>query len=366
MYIKNIELKNFRNYEALQLEFDKNVNLILGMNAQGKTNLLEAVYVSSIGRSFRTNRDSDMVKFGCDYAKVALETAKTDDEGSVEIFFHKDKNKFAKIDGVKIKKTSELLKNVYIVIFSPEDLKIVKDEPEKRRKFIDRELCQIKPSYYDALANYKKILTQRNAYLKEIEINTDILDIWDIQLAKYGAAIMQHRAEFVKKISDIGNSLHFGITNGRENLKISYAPNLKLCENTALQEKLFYGALKNSIDNDLRQRTTTKGPHKDDIEFFIDEINVRNFGSQGQQRTTALSLKLAEISIIKEESGESPILLLDDVMSELDFERQEYLVKSLYGVQLFITTTEIPDILKEKFPDGKIFYVENGSIRKTL
>lgn len=362
MYIKNIELKNFRNYEELRLDFDENVNLILGRNAQGKTNLLEAVYVSSIGRSFRTNRDSDMIKFGCDYAKVFLETVKADDEGSVEIIFNKDKNKFAKIDGVKIKKTSELLKNVYIVIFSPEDLKIVKDEPEKRRKFIDRELCQIKPAYYDSLANYKKILMQRNAYLKETEIDTGILDIWDMQLARYGASIICLRDEFVRKISDVGCKIHSGITNGKENLRISYAPNIKFCKDKKEQEELFYDLLKKSFDNDLHQRTTTKGPHKDDIEFFIDEVNVRSFGSQGQQRTAALSLKLAEINIIREESGENPVLLLDDVMSELDMERQEFLVKSFSDVQLFITTTEIPDILREKFPKCRTYEVEKGRI----
>ena len=364
MYIKNIELKNFRNYDELKLNFDKNVNLILGMNAQGKTNLIEAVYVSSIGRSFRTSKDSDLIGFDKEQARVLVETVRDEDEGSVEILFRRDQKKFAKVNGIKINKSSELLKNVYIVIFSPEDLKIVKDEPEKRRKFIDRELCQIKPAYYDALSNCKKILNQRNAYLKEFEINPSIIDIWDIQLAACGASIIQYRNEFVKKISDIGCEIHSGITNGREKLTIKYAPNIRMCEDKKTQEELFYDILKSSYENDLRQRSTTKGPHKDDIEFFIDGINVRSFGSQGQQRTAALSLKLAEISIIREESGEAPILLLDDVMSELDIQRQEYLVKTLSQVQLFITTTEIPDILKEKFPHARTYYVENGSIRE--
>lgn len=363
MYIKNIELKNFRNYDELKQEFDKNVNLILGMNAQGKTNLIEALYVSSIGRSFRTSRDSDLIGFNKEQAKVFIETVRDNDEGSVELVFRRDKKKFAKVNGITINKTSELLKNVYIVIFSPEDLKIVKDEPEKRRKFIDRELCQIKLAYYDALSNYKKILIQRNAYLKEFEINSSVLDIWDIQLAACGASIMQYRKEFVKKISDISCEIHSGITNGREKLIIKYAPNIILCEDKNNQQELFYDILKKNHENDIRQRTTTKGPHKDDIEFFIDDINVRSYGSQGQQRTAALSLKLAEINIIKEESGESPILLLDDVMSELDINRQEFLLKTLSQVQLFITTTEIPDILKEKFPYAKTYYIENGRIK---
>ena len=362
MYIKNIELKDFRNYESLNLTFNENVNLILGKNAQGKTNLLEAIYVTSIGKSFRTNKDSDLIKFGKDFAKVCAYTYKDETDGSVEIIYHKDSKKYAKVDGVKIRKTSELLKNVYIVIFSPEDLKIVKDEPEKRRRFIDRELCQIRPAYYESLSNYKKILTQRNAYLKEFTVDKSILDIWDMQLAACGALIMHHRDKFIKKISEIGSRIHSGITNGSENMKIRYAPNLEFDENLKNQEEIFYKALKKNFENDMRQRTTTKGPHKDDLEFFIDEINVRNFGSQGQQRTAALSLKLAEITIIKEESGETPVLLLDDVMSELDFERQEFLVKTLYGVQLFITTTEIPEILTEKLPKGNTYYVEKGNV----
>lgn len=362
MYIKNIELKDFRNYESLSLKFNKNVNLILGKNAQGKTNLLEAIYICSIGRSFRTNKDSEMIRFGTDFARVHIETLKEDMEGSVEIIYSKDAKKYAKVGGTKLKKTSELLENVYLVIFSPEDLKIVKDEPEKRRKFIDRELCQIKPSYYDSLSKYKKILSQRNAYLKEIKIDKEVLDIWDMQLARYGAIVMNLRNEFIKKLSVIAASTHWKITNEKENLEIKYSPNIEFLQNRKEQEEKFYKKIKESFDADIRQRTTTRGPHKDDFEIFIDGINVRSFGSQGQQRTCALSLKLAEIRIIKEETGIEPVLLLDDVMSELDMERQEYLVKSLSNVQLFITTTEIPDILIKKFENYSVFNVEGGQV----
>ena len=257
MYIKKIELTDFRNYDSLSLNFDKNVNLILGKNAQGKTNLLESVYVTAIGKSFRTNKDSDLIKFEKAFAKVCAYTYKDETDGSVEIIYHKDSKKYAKVDGVKIRKTSELLKNVYIVIFSPEDLKIVKDEPEKRRRFIDRELCQIRPAYYESLSNYKKILTQRNAYLKEFTVDPSILDIWDMQLASSGASIMYHRDKFIKKISEIGSKIHSGITNGSENMIIRYAPNLKLDEKLKNQEEIFYQALKKSFENDMRQRTTT-------------------------------------------------------------------------------------------------------------
>lgn len=362
MFIKNIKLKNFRNYEELELNFDKNVNLILGSNAQGKTNLLEAIYVTSFGKSFRTSKDSEMIRFGSDIANVKIETAREDYDGSIDISIANNSKKFVKVDGVKIRKTSELLKNVYIVIFSPEDLKIVKDEPEKRRKFIDRELCQIKPSYYDNLSNYKKVLLQRNAYLKEEQPDSSVIDIWDMQLSKYGASIIRQRKAFIESLNKISSRIHSSITDKSENLFIKYCPNIEFIKDSEELEKYYFDVLKKSFSNDLRQRTTTKGIHKDDIEFFIDGVNVRNFGSQGQQRTSALSLKLAEISIIESETGETPILLLDDVMSELDSKRQEFLIKSLKHIQLFVTTTEIPEKLLKRFPSGNIFNVSQGKI----
>lgn len=360
MYIKEIELKNFRNYDELHLEFNENLNFIIGNNAQGKTNLLEGIYLSSIGKSFRTSRDSDLIGFDKEFCKVKVKGEKELFPVEVEITLKRDLGKAIKINGVNISKSSELLENIYIVIFSPEDLKIVKDEPEKRRKFIDKELCLLRPSYYDALSNYKKVLTQRNTYLKEFNIEPSILDIWDMQLAKYGAIIISMREDFIKKIDSISKKIHSNITNGKEDLKIEYNPNIKNEED--LEEKI-YNILKDARQNDLRLRTTTKGPHRDDIEFYINDINVRNFGSQGQQRTAALSLKLAELNLIKEETGESAILLLDDVMSELDITRQEFLIKSLSDIQLFITTTEITDSLQEVVSKGKIYTVEKGKIK---
>lgn len=360
MYIREIELKNFRNYEELNLEFDEKVNFIIGNNAQGKTNLLEGVFMSSIGKSFRTSKDVEMIGFDKDFFKIRVVAEKELFPTEVEILMKRDAGKFIKVDGVNISKTSELLENIYIVIFSPEDLKIVKDEPEKRRKFINRELCLLKPLYYDSLNNYKKVLIQRNIYLKEKYIDNSILDIWDIQLARYGSKIISIRQDFIEKIDKISNQLHKNITNGKENLRIEYDPNIKNEEN--LESKL-YECLKQSESNDIRLRTTTRGPHRDDIQFFIDDVNVRNYGSQGQQRTAALSLKLAELNLIKEETGESAILLLDDVMSELDIERQEFLVKSLNDIQMFITTTEIPDKLKSMVHLGKTFEVSKGKIK---
>lgn len=364
MYIKKIKIKDFRNYDELELDFNSKVNFILGQNAQGKTNLLESLYITSIGKSFRTGRDSEMIGFDKDFARVYAEISRDEIDGSVEIIIDRTGKKFVKLDGVKIRRASELLKNVYIVIFSPEDLKIVKDEPEKRRKFIDRELCQIKPAYYDSLSNYKKVLLQRNTYLKENNIEPSILDIWDMQLSKYGAQVMHRRNEFIEKLNDISSEIHGNITGGREKLKLKYAPNLEYIEDIYEQEMYLYEVLKKSYENDLKQRTTTKGPHKDDLEFYIDGINARSFGSQGQQRTCALSLKLAEITIIEEETGEKPILLLDDVMSELDSVRQKFLVKSLEDIQLFITTTEMSDKLLGEFPEKNIFNIKCGKAEK--
>jgi len=364
MYIKHIELNDFRNYENLQLDFHENVNLILGDNAQGKTNLLEAIYITSIGRSFRTNKDSELIKFDANMAKIYVEAEKEIAETCVNVIIKKDSKKSIKKDGVHLKKSSQLLENILIVIFSPEDMKIVKDEPEKRRRFIDRELCQIQPLYYDSLSNYKKILLQRNFYLKEDKIDPGMLDLWDVQLAKYGGRIIRLRDQFIKKISDFSGAIHNSITGGRESLFLEYNPNISLTENESDLEGFFYDEIKKAFKNDCRQRTTTRGPHKDDISFYVGGVNMRSFGSQGQQRTCALSLKLAELNLIKEETNEDAILLLDDVMRELDLHRQEYLIKTLKENQLFITTTDIDDKLRASFPQAKQIYVEKGKIRE--
>lgn len=358
MYIKEIQLKDFRNYTNLKAKFHKNVNIFLGQNAQGKTNLLESIYITSMGKSFRTGKDKDMIRFGSDFFRVKA-TAVKEDELTVEMAVNQDGKKGIKIDEIKARKMSELFENIYIVIFSPEDLRIVKDEPEKRRKFIDRELCQIKPSYYVNLNKYKKVLAQRNAYLKEYEIDDSILDIWDMQLAEYGSKIIELRNEFIKKINVISRSIHKDITNKKEELQVIYEPSIEYCNN--LQE-IYYKELKLNRSNDIRKRNTGKGPHKDDLKLISNGIDLRNFGSQGQQRTAALSLKLSEIKLIKEETEENPILLLDDVLSELDRERQKFLINSLKDTQIFITTTEISEEVENSLGDIKYFEIENGKI----
>lgn len=361
MYIKKIILNNFRNYDNLDIDFHEKINLFTGNNAQGKTNLLESIYIMSLGKSFRTNKDSEMINFNEDYGKAKSISIKDNRELEVEIIYGKE-GKTIKIDGLKTSKNADILENVYIVIFSPEDLKIVKDEPEKRRKFIDRELCQLKPIYYKNLARYKKILQQRNALLKQNEIDESLLYVWDKELSDYGAKIIHYRKDFIEKLDIISSEIHNKITNGKEIFELFYESNIEVNDSLEAQKELFLEKLQKNSKKDIFRRTTSIGPHKDDLKIIINEIDIRHFGSQGQQRTAALSLKLAEIKLIKEETGEDAILLLDDVLSELDKERQSFLINSLNDVQLFITATDIEKDLEKTLPKGFTFLVENGKI----
>lgn len=354
MYINKLEIENFRNYEKEIIDFHKRANLIIGKNAQGKTNLLESLYLTSLGRSFRTNLPKEMINFEKDYCRVKAEYEKNG-SGVVEVALNKEGKKSIKVNGVKLDKSSQILDNVLTVIFSPEDLKIVKEEPEKRRNFIDKELCQIKFSYFDSLNNYKKILEQRNAYLKEINIDRSALEVWDEALAYHGTRIINLRAKFIKILEEISKDIHAGITGGKEVLSVKYEPNVD-------PESNLLEAIKNNLESDIRNRTSGKGPHKDDIKICIDGINARKFSSQGQQRTAALSLKLAEIELIRIEKKTAPVLLLDDVLSELDGSRQKYLVEYLRDIQLFIASAELSEQLKKSFTDGKIFTVKGGKI----
>ncbi len=359
MYIKEIELKDFRNYKELRTSFSKNVNIFLGNNAQGKTNLLEGIYLNAMAKSFKTTKDKELIRFGEEFCKIKTIAFFDDDEHSTEIVINKEGKKGVKLDGVKISRTSELLERIFIIIFSPEDLKIVKDEPEKRRKFIDRELCQIKPGYYNDLSNYKRVLKQRNTYLKEERIDTSILDIWDHELARYGSKVISRRNDFIKRINEISKEIHKNISGGKENLELVYEPNISF---SADIENDFYEIISSSRNDDIRNRTTGRGPHKDDLKISADGIDLRKFGSQGQQRTAALSLKLSEIKLIEDEMGEKPILLLDDVLSELDNDRQNFLIHSLGGNQLFITTTDISGKVARQLPEGKVFKITSGQI----
>ena len=362
MYIKHLEIKNFRNYEDLSIDFDPRVNLIAGSNAQGKTNLIEAVYLTSMGRSFRTAHDADLIRFGQDRAFIRVEAEKAFIDTKVEVRINRQSKKSILKDGSVIRKTSELMKNIIIVVFSPEDLRSVKDEPATRRRFIDRELSQIQPAYFSCLSGYRKALLQRNSYLKNERIDPGLLDLWDAEIVKYGAELMQLRKAFVDQISILSGRIHSRITNRVEELEVVYDPNLTYDPDRKEQEKIIAEALKASRDSDRRMRTTFRGPHKDDMQFFVNGVNCRKYGSQGQQRTAALSLKLAELDFIREETGENGILLLDDVMSELDASRREYLIRSLEENQLFVTATDVDEGLLRAYGDAKIIRIRDGHV----
>ena len=365
MYLKKIELKNFRNYEEEEVEFHRKVNIITGKNAQGKTNLLESLYIMSLGKSFRTNKDTEMIGFKKEFCRAKGTSIKEGRELEIEITIGRE-GKTTKINGVKTLKNIELLENVYMVVFSPEDLKIVKEEPEKRRKFIDRELCQLKPVYYRNLGRYKKILQHRNILLKQQEINEDIIEVWDESLAEYGAKIIMERGRFIEKLNKISREISSRITDGKEALEVTYEASVEQKKNYEEQKEYLKELLNKNLKEDILRRSTSIGPHKDDMKLCVEGVDIRHFGSQGQQRTAALSLKLAEIRLIKEETEIDPILLLDDVLSELDAERQNFLIHSLEEVQLFITTTELGEDVKKKLPEGYTFFVEKGNVTKTI
>ncbi len=354
MFIKNIKLENFRNYRELNCDFHPQVNIFLGQNAQGKTNLLEAIYFTSIGKSFRTLKDKELIYFDEEFCRVSVDYEREGEE-NISIAVNRDGKRLGKVNGIKIEKTSQLMDNLLTVIFSPEDLKIVKEDPEKRRRFVDGELCQLKISYYRNLNRYNKVLLQRNAYLKEENIDEGALAIWDEHLLQYGQKIIEDRDKFIKKLDVISRDIHQGITEGGEKLEIMYAPSISL-------EDDYRDTIKESLENDRLRGNTSRGPHRDDFEVFIDGVNVRSFGSQGQQRTAALSIKLAEIALIREEKGENPILLLDDVFSELDSSRQRYLIDYLEDLQIFITAADISQSVIDSFPKGKTFFIEEGKI----
>ena len=365
MHIEKIELQNFRNYKNLELEFSKNVNLILGKNAQGKTNLLEAVYLTAIGRSFRTSKDLELVKFNENNAIVKVWAEKELNSTTVEISIkrkgEKSSEKFIKKDRKNVTKTSQLLKNILIVIFSPEDLKIVKDEPEKRRKFIDRELSQISPKYYNSLSNYKKSLLQRNTYLKSSQkIDDTFLSVLDDQLIDYGCRVIKHRIKFIKDLEKFGQKKHLEISNELEELSISYQSSVNFTNEEVLMDS-FKMALEKSRSRDLFKKNTGVGPHRDDIAFYINGMDA-SFGSQGQHRSLVLSIKLAEIDLMESITNESPILLLDDVMSELDNTRQLKLLETIsQSIQTFITTTSLDHL--QNLPENlSIFNIQNGKI----
>ncbi len=360
MKINRITLENFRNIESLTLDFD-DVNIIWGENAQGKTNLIEALYLFTGSKSFRGTKDSQLIKFDCDKSSIEIDFLSNNRNQNARIEI-KDKKKVT-LNGIYKKSASDLGEEIKAVIFSPVHLSMIKDGPAERRKFIDTALCQIKANYRNLLKEYNRSLSQRNALLKKCEENpsaVSMLGVWNINLAKTGAKIIYQRLKYIESITPYLKDIFSGISSGKEEIELKYIgadeyeADINKIENQLLEK------LKSHTKIDIFNHTTTKGPHRDDIDILINGSNARIYGSQGQQRSCVLAIKLAEASLLKKMTGMQPIALLDDVMSELDEKRQDYILNHIKEWQVFITCCDKETILKLK--QGKTFHIEKGRL----
>ena len=359
MVVKSLKLKNYRNYEFLNIDFDPFTNIFYGDNAQGKTNILEAVYLSGTTKSHRGTKDRDMVQFEHEEAHIETIIEKNGVPYQIDMHLKKNSPKGIAINKMPIRKASELFGLMNFVFFSPEDLNIIKNGPAERRRFMDLELSQLDKVYLSDLASYNRIINQRNKLLKDMAYNSeleDTLNIWDMQLVTFGNKIMDRRRKFIEEVNEIIYDIHYRLTGCKEKIKLSYEPG---CGVFSLEE-----ALSRNKDRDIRMKSTSAGPHRDDICFMIDNIDIRKFGSQGQQRTAALSLKLSEIELIKYIVKDTPVLLLDDVLSELDKNRQNYLLESIHDIQTFISCTGLDEFVNHRFSINKVFHVQNGHVTK--
>lgn len=357
MIVESLELKNYRNYETLTLSLTPGTNIFYGDNAQGKTNILEALYVCATTKSHRTSKDKDLIRFGEEEAHIRLKLSKKDVPHKIDMHLKKNRTKGVAIDSIPIHKVSELFGIVNIIFFSPEDLSIIKNGPAERRRFLDLELCQLDKIYFYNLTRYHKIIQQRNNLLKQMTFQEDLqetLEIWDDQLIKYGVEIINRRQEFLKMLNEIVFSIHDRLTGGKEEMHLVYEKNV--------EPEQFKKQLQAKQMIDRKQCSTTIGPHRDDIRFLINGIDIRKYGSQGQQRTSALSLKMAEIELVKREICDTPILLLDDVLSELDTSRKNFLLSSIKGVQTLITCTGLEEFIHGQLAINQIYQVSNGTV----
>lgn len=357
MNVKSMQLCNFRNYEVLDIAFDKGTNILYGDNAQGKTNILEAAYVSGTTKSHKGSRDKEMIRFAEKEAHIKTIIEKNDREYQIDLHLRKNKSKGIAVNMVPIKKASDLFGILNIIFFSPEDLNIIKNGPSERRRFIDSELCQLDKIYLSDLTNYNKALNQRNKLLKDIYNHPDLketLPVWDMQLVSYGKKVILRRRQFIDELNEIVYDIHKKISGGKEELLIKYEPNI---DNSFFEDELL-----RMKDKDLKYAQTSVGPHRDDLKIDVNGIDVRKFGSQGQQRSCALSLKLSEIKLVENTIHEKPVLLLDDVLSELDKNRQNYLLQAIQDTQTIITCTGLDDFVQNRFHLDKVYKVENGKV----
>lgn len=364
MRIDRLELSDYRNIGQALLLPHPNVNIIYGKNAQGKTNLLESIWLCSGNKSFRGAKESQMIQFEKPIFQIGLTFS--DRERTQQIRYLAGEKRKILLNGVPLKSLSELSGEFYCVVFNPDDLDIVKDGPSCRRQFLDTAISQIKPIYGKYLSQYESILEQRNVLLKEIRKQSypeDMLEIWDVQLAKLGTILSIFRKDYLEKLKAVGQKIYSGFSGGKEQIGMEYrstiypdSKELKVYSDELINE--YQNMLEESREDDIRLKSTTKGIHRDDFEIEIDGLSAKQFGSQGQQRSCAITLKLSEAALLKNITGEDPVVLLDDVMSELDQQRQHYILNKVKDFQVFITCCDLINTLQ--LEEGKIFYVEDG------
>lgn len=364
MIVKDLRLINFRNYDNLCLEFNDNINIFIGKNAQGKTNLIEALYICSNGKSFRTNRDKELINFNKEQSYIGANTKVNNLEKFIEIKMEKDKAKRIRINKTELKNYKELHTGLIIVVFCPDDLKMIKEGPVLRRSFLDMSISQIKPVYNYNLIRYNKILMQRNNLLKSCRYRKDLInliEVFDIQLSKIGVNIILERSKFIKELNIFVDPIHKNLTSNKEIIEIKYLSNIT-SENKEEMEEEYLKLLRKNLDKDLEFGNTEIGPHRDDLLMLINNMDAKIYGSQGQQRTFVLSIKLSVVQYIKKYYGVYPVVLLDDVFSELDEERRTFLSESFNKMQTFITVTDAVDLKGVQDLEKSIFYIENGKL----
>ena len=359
MFIKRLQMLNYRNYNALDIELCPNVNVFMGDNAQGKTNILEAIYYCAFAKSHRTSKDKELINWNGEHAFISVDVGRERLDKRIDISILKDGKKSIRINKIKIKKIGELFGNFNVVMFSPEDLRIIKDSPGVRRKFIDMELCQLNPKYYYNLVQYNKVLNERNILLRNRNTSIEMLEIYDMQLVEFGYNIIRDRIKYIESLNKYAEKIHSDITSGKEKINFKYISTIKDLENI---KENFYTLLEKNRSKDCDRGITSIGPHRDDFFVYINDIDTKSYGSQGQQRTAVLTMKFSSLEIIKELTGEFPVLLLDDVLSELDFNRKKYILSTIGQIQTVITCTGIEDLYEYLDEKAKVFKVKNGEI----
>jgi len=367
LIVKSLSLNNYRNYSSVNLEFSESINVFYGNNGQGKTNLIEAIYFCSSGRSHRTSKDTELIKIGSQKTYIGLLTKNSERYNKIEIQIDRNERKRIKLNEIPAKKVGELMGRLNAVIFCPEDLLLVKEGPSERRRFVDIGISQARPSYFYDLQQYLKVLSQKNNLLREIQSNNrlkDTLEVWNTSLAEYGSKIIKCRQDFLNRISILATKKHSEFTNDNERLNIIYKPSIKIDngDNIITIKEKFGKQLNDVFFKEITKGVSLIGVQRDDFDITLNEIDLKHFGSQGQQRTAVLAMKAAEVEIIKEQTNELPILLLDDVMSELDTTRQKLLFNSLSGIQTFITCTDGDLFRNLDFSDINFFNVIDGIV----